>query len=842
MKHKTNPVDYQQMVQAIRGTACQVLPPGARALVISRGDEELVRIDGRRASHFPQVNGGTYAGHHPADATEAVRHLEELCGDGAEYLVVPSTSAWWLTHYSEFGKYLQSRCVRLHGSTCCEIFRLASPAPSPARSSVPVRDPHARPGAAQEALAKTRLRLFLAADGRLALPRHDQPVVSVVIPTYKQAHYTFCCLESLASCEASLPFEVIIVDNASTDDTRRLLARVDHLVVHVNERNVGFGEACNTGAAAARGEYLCFLNNDTLVTPGWLTSLVETVRRDPTCGAVGGKLIYPDGTLQEAGSIVWADGSGVAYGRGDDPTKPEYEYVREVDHCSAACFLIPRTLFQRIGGYDARYRPAYYEDTDLCLAIRDAGYRILFQPLASVIHMEFGSSGRDRAIELQLQNREKFVVKWRHRLRHMPASSPREVLLSRDRREGLRVLLADDRVPEAAAGSGFPRSRAMLDALHALGYVVTFLPLSDPAPHEPATTELQQRGVEVLHSQEDVRESLKRRSGLYDAAIVSRPHNAKWIPVIKEFNPNAAILYDAEAICTFRDALQAEVRGHPLAEAEVTRRLADEYRLMSPADVVMMVTESERRALHRFDPTIPACVWGNSLEVRDDPPGFEGRSDFLFVGSLSTPPNADALTYLIRELFPGIRTRLDTRLVVGGANPPSSVFRSVADLHGVVLTGFLPDLTPMYDRCRVFVAPHRFAAGIPHKVVEAMAAGIPCVVSQLLGDQLELNDGVEAMVARTAEEFRERAIRLYQDRDLWTRIQSRAQELVRDRYDVARMRDLLGACVDEAMARRAQGTLPAKPVAQLGGWDRDEYRARDRSFERTPRRAGLNVT
>jgi GT2 family glycosyltransferase len=642
-------------------------------------------------------------------------------------------------------------------------------------------------------------------------------MVSVIIPAYKQAQYTFSCLESLASCETTLPFEVVVVDNASNDETNQVLARMENLVVQRNERNLGFGEACNQGAVVARGEYVCFLNNDTLVTPGLLTILVDTIRRNPEWGAVGAKLIHANGKLQEAGSVLWADGSGIGYGRGQDPAGAEFEYLREVDYCSAACLLMSRSLFRTLGGFDVRYLPAYYEDADLCMSVREAGYRVIFQPRASVIHMEFGSSDPERAVDLQLRNRDKFIAKWRHRVRFLPATSSQELLLSRDRRPGKRLLMADDRVPEASMGSGFPRARAMLDALASLGYVVTFLPLADPAPHEPATGQLQQDGVEILHSQTDLRSCLEERRGLYDAAIFSRPHNAKWMKEFKAINPTTAILYDAEALYTIRDALQADVNGRPLAAAEVSRKMSEEIDMMAPADVVLTVSDSERRAVHRNDPKIPVCVWGHSVAARTDPPGFDPRHNFLFVGCLSTPPNADALTVLLRDLFPEIRSRTNACLLVAGANPPPSAYQSYADLQGVLLTGFVPDLTPLYDQSRVFVAPHRFAAGAPLKVIEAMAAGLPCVVSKLLGDQLELTDGVDALVARNAADFREKSTRLYEDRDLWVRVQKGSLRMIRERFDARQMRTRLGECIEEALIRRAGGTLPAHPVTEVGG-------------------------
>ena len=144
---------------------------------------------------------------------------------------------------------------------------------------------------------------------------------------------------------------------------------------------------------------------------------------------------------------------------------------------------------------------------------------------------------------------------------------------------------------------------------------------------------------------------------------------------------------------------------------------------------------------------------------------------------------------------------MDCRLLVVGANPPAALFDSSVDVESVVFTGFVKELSHLYDRCRVFVAPHRFAGGVPLKVVEAMAAGIPCVVSKLLGHQLEVADGAEALVADDARDFAEKAIRLYHDAELWERVRQNAFRLVRNRYDPAKMRDLLREYVEASICR-----------------------------------------
>jgi GT2 family glycosyltransferase len=188
---------------------------------------------------------------------------------------------------------------------------------------------------------------------------------------------------------------------------------------------LGFLHSCNRAAQEARGEYLLFLNNDTQVQGGWLDHMLALFGRDDQVGLVGAKLLFPNGRLQEAGGIVWRDGSGYNYGRYDDPSKPEYNHVREVDYCSGACIMIEAPLFQQLGGFDARYAPAYYEDTDLAFRVRQAGRKVLYQPKAVVVHHEGVSNGIDTCSGIkayQVVNQAKFRERWRKELEqfHMP--------------------------------------------------------------------------------------------------------------------------------------------------------------------------------------------------------------------------------------------------------------------------------------------------------------------------------------------------------------------------------------------------------------------------------------
>ena len=255
--------------------------------------------------------------------------------------------------------------------------------------------------------------------------------VSIVIPSYNGAALTDACLRALAeTLPADFRGEVVVVDDCSTDDTPARLAdwprREPRMNVKLlrNPQNSGFLVTCNNGAAAATGDYVILMNNDTLPQRGWLEPLLRTFRDHPDAGAVGCKLVYPDGRLQEAGGVVFDDGSAANFGKFEYQLDlPLYNYVREVDYVTGALIMTPRALFDRLGGLDTRYRPIYYEETDYCFRLREQGYKVYYQPQSVVIHLEGVTCGTDTGSgqkRYQVVNREKFVERWRDALRRQP--------------------------------------------------------------------------------------------------------------------------------------------------------------------------------------------------------------------------------------------------------------------------------------------------------------------------------------------------------------------------------------------------------------------------------------
>lgn len=653
---------------------------------------------------------------------------------------------------------------------------------------------------------------------RIALPQFEDPDISFVIPVWNHWRYTYACLAAIARNVRGTTYEVVVVDNGSSDETPRLLSRVGNLRVVRNETNLGFLRASNQGAAVARGRHLLFLNNDTHLLSGTVGALLSTIDSDPTIGAVGGRMIFLNGRLQEAGSIVWSDGSCLGYGRNDDPFDPQYSYVRVVDYCSAAMLLTRRDLFLRAGGFDERYAPAYYEDSDYCMTLRALGHRVVYQPAAVVIHREFGSSPRaEAALEAQARNRSLFVQKWASTLGDQPAPSPRAVLRARDAGRRRRLLFVDDRVPDPRLGTGYPRANSMVTSLQELGWSITLFPLLYPERLDPTTRDLEQRGVEVITRGDgrrlDLKGFLEQRRDLYDVVLISRPHNMKEaLPIVRRFAPSAHVVYDAEAIFAERELRLLRLQGGAFNDRFAQARIRLEGGLVGQADAITAVSAHEAKILGQFGARRTYVV-GHSVDLRPTAPGYDERADLLFVGGIldSPSPNEDALLYFVREILPLVRRQLRCSLSVVGTNQSERV--AALNSEDVRVVGRVDDLEPWYSRARVFVVPTRYAAGLPMKLHEAASVGLPSVVTPLIASQVGWSDGREVIVGSGAAEFASGLVALYSNRELWERIRAGALKAVQ--RDCTRQAFLAGLRAATEMHLERANAVTDEPAVAL---------------------------
>jgi glycosyltransferase involved in cell wall biosynthesis len=367
-----------------------------------------------------------------------------------------------------------------------------------------------------------------------------------------------------------------------------------------------------------------------------------------------------------------------------------------------------------------------------------------------------------------------------------------------------RVLVVDDRVPVSSRGVGLPRTRAMLVTLARLGYRVTYLPLVNRAPDEPTSSELRELGIEVLHHIDDERAWLRKHAEHYDVAVVSRPHNAWIMDAMRKVNPRAGLIYDAEALFALRDIALARRLGPPMSSDEAEARIQSEMALMDKANLVITVSEAERQVVQEHRPDLPVIVWGYPVRPRMANAGFADRRDLLFVGNLSTRVNVDAVRWFLKKVFPDVRAALSCQLHVAGGGAREELRTAIAKTSGAaVMLGLVDDLAPIYDKSRVFIAPHRVAGGIPLKVIEAMANGVPCVVSKLLGEQLGISNGVEALIATGAREFADSVVRLYEDQDLWQHVQHQGSGFIKRHNNPDVLQGVLRDAIEMACTARS---------------------------------------
>jgi GT2 family glycosyltransferase/SAM-dependent methyltransferase len=640
----------------------------------------------------------------------------------------------------------------------------------------------------------------------IELPEFEEPLVSIVIPLHAGAALTRACLESIRDRTISAGYEVILVDDAADAETKALLAGTQGAQIITNGKNLGYARSVKVGAARARGRWLVLCNNDIQVQEGWLGAMLRCAESSPDIGIVTPKYIYPDGSLQEAGGVIWSDGTGGQYGRGDRPGEPRYEFRRDVDYGSAAALMVRADFWREVGGFDERFEPMYYEDTDLCFQAREHGLRVVYEPRANVIHIEGGSAGTDISVghkRHQESNRPKFVEKWRERLeREQLPANWNNVRRASNRHRGPHVLILDHRVPFWDRDSGSLRMHGMIRALLDMGCRVTFFP-DDLAVTHPYTLELQSLGVEVWYGEIDVQGELAEIGPGLALVIACRPHaSSRWLDLIREWAPLARIVYDTVDLHWLREARRAEMEGGGDQatlgpRAGVLREL--ELALIRATDATLVVSDEERAQVEADVPGATVVVVPNINEVRPGVPPAGVRRGVLFIGGFEHSPNVEGAIRLVRRVMPRVWSELgDVPVtIVGGSVPPAV---SALASGRVEIAGWVPDVGPLFDAARVMVAPLSYGAGLKGKVTQSLAMGLPVVTTPVGAEGLHATSGEELLVGADDRELADGVIAVLRDDALWSRLSANGQQVAAERFSpavvVQRLAELLGDRVD----------------------------------------------
>ncbi|WP_185020683.1 glycosyltransferase [Histidinibacterium lentulum] len=627
------------------------------------------------------------------------------------------------------------------------------------------------------------------ANGRLeplAFPEVETPRVSIVIPAHNKVAVTYFALCSLRLAHNITSFEVIVVDDGSTDETARLSDWVSGITIIRHDTPQRFIRACNSGAARARGSFIVLLNNDVEVTSGWLDEMVAAFERFPGAGLVGARLIYPDGRLQDGGGLVFENGEPWNYGQGWSPWDPRVSYARQVDYLSGAALMIPAPVWEDVGGLSAYLEPMYYEDTDLSFKVREAGYETWYVPSSIVYHYEGTTAGRslvDGFKRYQDVNAPKFKQRWTKAFRGLGREDDGPDLLKDRNIEG-RILFVDAQVPRPDQEAGAYAAVQEMRLVQSLGYKVTFLPqnLAHLGHYNDA---LERLGVEVIYAPYwlSMRDFLKERLSEFDAIYITRYYVAQVIlDILQDLDVEKPILFNNADLHFLREMRASRAAGDAEMMARARRTRDAELAVMEAVDVVLSYNEVEHAVIEaQTEGTVRVakCPW--VLDIPETVPGPEDRTGLSFLGNYRHPPNIEAVEWFVRNVMPKVRgpRHGDPAFHVYGAGMGPEVHALSSErVHTI---GFVEDVADAYDRHRIFVAPLLSGAGIKGKVLAALAHGIPCVLSPIAAEGIGLRNGHDCLISETPEDWADAIRQLGKDK-LWRQVSANARAFVTEAY------------------------------------------------------------
>ncbi|MBF9045970.1 glycosyltransferase [Rhodobacterales bacterium LSUCC0031] len=619
----------------------------------------------------------------------------------------------------------------------------------------------------------------------IRFPAVKNPTVSVIMPAHNKVEVTYYGLCALLAAHNTTPFEVILVDDASTDETAEIEKIVAGITVIRNTTAQRFIRACNAGVAAARGEFVVLLNNDTEPTVGWLDALCDAFARFDNVGLAGSKLLYPDGKLQEAGGIIWGSGNPWNYGNRANPWEPRFCYARQADYLSGAAMMTTKAIWDQIGGLSDYLEPMYFEDTDFAFKVREAGYTTWFVPSSIVYHFEGMTSGTDTATgfkSFQEVNRPKFKRRWARDYAHFGREGQAPDL-EKDRGIIGRVLFIDYTTPREDRDAGSYAAHREMELVQSLGYKVTFLP-QNLAHFGSQTDDLQNKGIEVITAPFylSVPEFLEHRAAEFDAVYITRYYVAQEsIPHIRRFAPNARILLNNADLHFLRELRAALSADDPSRMAAMRRVRDEELEMMRHADLVLSYNAVEHAVIAAHTEgavRVMTCPWVVDIPAKIPP--LIGRAGLSFLGSFNHHPNAEGVCWFAANVMPRLS---DAHLSIYGAGMGAEI-KALAS-HCIDPVGYIDTVDDAYDRHRIFVAPLLSGAGIKGKVLGALAHGIPCVLSPVAAEGIGLRHGHDCMIAETPQDWAEAIARLSQDDALWSAMSGAARTYAADSFSFA---------------------------------------------------------
>jgi GT2 family glycosyltransferase len=620
------------------------------------------------------------------------------------------------------------------------------------------------------------------------------PDISIVIPVYNNWWVTYRCLRAIQRSTNKCTFEVIVIDDGSSDYTSEALKNIRGIKVVTNMKNVGYLESTNRGASQSHvnAKYIALLNNDTEPIGSWLDELIAVFGDNSETAIVGSTLMFPDGQLQESGVQIFKDASGWNIGRGLQPSNEMFMTNRQVDYCSAASILVDKEFWERVKGFDARYKPAYYEDSDLAMRAWNLGFKVFVSYKSWVIHHEgvsHGTSLTSGTKKFQNVNKDKFAEKWNDELtNHWENQGFPRIENSRNSK-GI-IVLCDQQLPDMSRDSGSQRTIRIAQALTRLDYQVVLVAI-DSSSRSIQIDKLRSEGIEVHTSLDSFYDAIGYRGQRIKFYWTIRDDVFNFFEhKLKEINPSVFFIADLLDL-KFQDRKKQVISSSHLS---VVKR----------ADLTVLVSPLESKVLKENTDKNVMDIWYDFEDQKYEYKPLE-RSGILFVGGFRHRPNVEGIYWFAKEVLPIARSLgYGEEITVVGSGLSSDQVEELTKC-GLRILGYQKDISIFYQKSRVAIVPLLNGAGLKGKLAEALSFRLPTITTSIGAEGFRENvDGdFPFVVSDDASDFASEIMRLCSSADLSTRYSVLAKDYVKANLGTDAFVSKVAEILDQASTARS---------------------------------------
>ncbi|NCA77621.1 MAG: glycosyltransferase [Alphaproteobacteria bacterium] len=641
----------------------------------------------------------------------------------------------------------------------------------------------------------------------------SEPVILFCIGTIENEEHFISTISSLIT-HAGVPFRIVVLD----DQKCRYFKPVKN-IDHIGRE--GLFQYLSRFSSLT---HICFLNAGTVIFRETISSCIRTLDSKDKSSMVVPCVLDDRGGIESTGVIIWSDGSYSQIGHGESQWDPEHLYLRATDSGDHFAMITKDLFCLWLGGRTMLSISWPYWLHDLAMFIRQSGSKVLYQPQAKVTSaLTIDFQGAQEA-------QSEFYKKWRRDLtdEHFPMRID-NFFRAREHGKGMPyMLMIDHYLPTFDQDAGSRTMQSYMEMLVDQDIILKFMG-DNFYPEEKYITYFQQKGIEILYGrfcEQNWLKWLKEHGSDFNYIFISRPRVAlNYLKQVKEFT-KAKIIFYGHDLHYLREQRQFELEGKgEILESAIASR-AMEQQVFESVDVIYYPSSVEIERI-RSDFNLKNITRAIVPFIFSDFPArpyeIGNRNDLLFVGGFYHQPNCDAVLWFLDEVFPEVCKAIPgIKYYIAGSHPTDEILSRASEQ--VIITGFVTDaeLTELYRKCRMVVAPLRYGAGIKGKIVEAMYHGLPVVTTTVGAEGLDGADSI-LLLADEPNGFARQLIRHYDDEPTLQQISRKSLEFVKDNFSKEKAFSIINRDLGVPKNRQIQKITPGLKIlfishdATLGG-------------------------